>query len=79
MVTYFKSQKDFAKALISLVDGYWEDEVNESDFIERVRELAYKNEEKLFGCEDYSSIIKQRLGKRRIELLNKVLTNKGGK
>jgi len=79
MVTYFKSQRDFAKALISLIDIYWENEISEPEFINRLRELASKNEEKLFGSEDYNSIVKQRLGKRRIELLNKVLTDKGVK
>ena len=77
MNTYFKSQKDFAKALIIQIDLYWENETQEYEFIDRIQELVLKNKEKLFQQGDYTSIIKQRLGKRRIQLLNKVLTNGG--
>lgn len=77
MITYFKSQKEFAKALIPLIDSYWNYEVEESEFIMKIQELAKNNEEKLYSQGDYSSILKQRLGKRRIELLKKVLTNRG--
>lgn len=79
MITFFKSQKDFANALIALIDSYWEYETKESEFINSIQELVLKNEEKLYSCGDYTSIVKQRLGKRRIELLNKVLINRGMK
>lgn len=77
MVTYFKSQKDLAVALIQLIDKYWSYELSEDNLINQINELSSKNKEKLFIDGQYSSVLKQRLGKRRIELLNKVLTNRG--
>jgi uncharacterized protein (TIGR04540 family) len=77
MVTYFKSQKDLAVALIQLIDNYWNYELSEENLINQINELSSKNKEKLFIDGQYSSVLKQRLGKRRIELLNKVLTNRG--
>jgi len=77
MVTYFKSQKDLAVALIQLIDDYWNYELSEDNLINQINELSSKNKEKLFIDGQYSSVLKQRLGKRRIELLNKVLTNRG--
>lgn len=73
MITYFKSQKDLANALISLIDSYWNTEINEDLFLARINEIVSKNNEKVYSDNEYTSVIRQRLGKRRIELLDKVL------
>lgn len=73
MVTYFRSQKDLAKALIKLIDAYWNYELSEQDLISQVKEYIIKNEEKVYSAGDYTSVIKQRLGKKRLELLVKIL------
>lgn len=75
MITYYKNKKEFAKALISLIDSYWNYEILESEFLPKIYELSKKNEEKLYSNGEYSSIIKQRLGQSRIEILNKILIN----
>ena len=77
MVTYFKSQKDLALALIHLIDDYWNNELNEENLISKINELSAKNIEKLMVDDEYSSVVKQRLGKRRIELLNKIIKQTG--
>ena len=79
MVTYFKSQKDLALALIQLIDNYWNNELNEENLISKINELSAKNKEKLIIGGEYSSVVKQRLGLRRIELLNKILKQTGDK
>ena len=73
MITYFKSQKDLANALINLIDSYWGSEINEELFLDRINEIVSKNNEKVYSDNEYTSVIRQRLGKRRIELLDKVL------
>ena len=73
MVTYFKSQKDLAVALIRLIDNYWNYELDEESLINQINEFTSKNKEKLIVNGDYTSVLKQRLGKRRVELLNKIL------
>lgn len=73
MITYFKSQKDLANALINLIDSYWSSEINEELFLDRINEIVSKNNEKFYSDNEYTSVIRQRLGKRRIELLDKIL------
>jgi uncharacterized protein (TIGR04540 family) len=73
MITYFKSQKDLANALINLIDSYWSSKINEELFLDRINEIVSKNNEKVYSDNDYTSVIRQRLGKRRVELLDKVL------
>lgn len=79
MVTYFKSQKDLALALIQLIDNYWNNELSEENLISKLSELSAKNKEKLMVDNEYSSVVKQRLGKRRIDLLNKIIKQTGVK
>jgi len=79
MVTYFKSQKDLALALIQLIDNYWNNELSEENLISKLSELSAKNKEKLMVDDEYSSVVKQRLGKRRIDLLNKIIKQTGDK
>jgi len=73
MVTYFRNQSDFAFALIEIIDSYWADKINEKELFSKVVELVDKNPEKTFRENHYTSIIKQRLGKKRIGLLDKIL------
>ena len=72
MVTYYKNQISLAHALIDIIDKYWAEELSEEAMISSLSELIEKNKEKLFQDDDYTSIIKQRLGKKRLDLLTKI-------
>lgn len=73
MVSYFKNQRDLANALIVLIDNYWNHELDEEILIKLVNEISKKNHDKLFKNGNYTSMVNQRLGKRRVELLNKLI------
>lgn len=72
MVTYYKNQISLAHALIDIIDKYWAEELSEEAMISSLSELIEKNKEKLIQDNDYTSIIKQRLGKKRLDLLTKI-------
>ena len=69
MVTFFKSQKELAQALIEVIDAYWAKSLMEEDMMNKIDELVQKNREKIFTNGDYASVIKQRLGKKRLALV----------
>lgn len=77
MVTFFKNQKELAQALIEIIDSYWEKSLKEEEMMSKIEELVQKNREKVFTQGDYASVIKQRLGKKRLALLIKVMELKG--
>lgn len=77
MVTFFKNQKELAQALIEIIDSYWEKSLKEEEMMNKIEELVQKNREKIFTQGDYASVIKQRLGKKRLALLIKVMELKG--
>lgn len=73
MITFYKSQKDVAKALKLLVDEYWELRIEEVVFIEKLNKIVGNNEDKIFKEKDFTTLLKQRLGKKRVDLIQKVL------
>lgn len=75
MRTYFRSQLDLAITLRDIIDNYWEEEIKEDDFIEYVNQVYLNNKEKLYKDGDYTSVVKQRLGLKRLELIDKILMN----
>lgn len=73
MITYFKSQRDLANALINIIDLYWSQQLSENEMIEKILEIVTKNMDMMFKGNDYTSVVNQRLGKKRIRILNKII------
>ena len=75
MNTYYKNQKELANALKTIIDAYWNNEFPEREMISKVNDIASKNAEKIGDNNGYLSVIKQRLGIKRLELLDKILNH----
>ena len=75
MNNYYKNQRELANALKIIIDAYWDNEFPENEMIQKVNEIAHKNAEKICDKNGYLSVIKQRLGVKRLELLDKILNN----
>ncbi|TQO55612.1 TIGR04540 family protein [Paraclostridium bifermentans] len=71
--TFYKNQKDISKKLILLIDSYWNGDMSENDFVNYTNILVNNNEDIVFKENNYGAVVKQRLGKKRICLLDKVL------
>lgn len=80
MVTYFKNQRALADAIKKVIDDYWSLELPEPKMIKTLNHLYDNNKDKIIHDGNFTAIIKQRLGKKRLELLMKVLNieNKNG-
>lgn len=73
MITYFKNQIDVAETLKNVIDKYWAMEFDELEFIGYLRKVVQNNEELLYKDEDYTTVMKQKLGIKRLGLLTKIL------
>lgn len=71
--TFFKTQKEISDKLISTIDSYWNGEINENEFLKCANTLVKNNQDIIFKENSYGAVVKQRLGKKRICLLDKVL------
>lgn len=68
-----RSVVNLAKELKNLIDAYWSRDISEEQMREYVLYFAKYEKKKLFRANDYSPTIKQRVGKKRLEVIDKVL------
>jgi len=73
VITYLKNQKDLDETIKHVIDSYWNNEQSEIDMEKQIITLVDRNREKVFEEQEYKSVIRQRLGKRRLLLMNKIL------
>ncbi|HBI73378.1 MAG TPA: glycosyl transferase [Lachnospiraceae bacterium] len=72
---FHKSQKELANAINTVIDQYYNDEIDEVVLKRLIFSLVKNNESKVFKDKNFTTIIKQRCGKRRLELLEKIIIN----
>lgn len=70
---FYRTQRDLATALNQLVDAYWQEEIDESTLMEGVKDLHEHNTNKMIKDNDYTKIIQQTCGKRRLEIIDKII------
>lgn len=75
MKTYHRNQRDLSVEIIRIIDDYWLTKKSESEMIQEVKnlltqniEIAYKN-----GC--LRNTLTQRLGMKRVRIIEKVMRN----
>lgn len=73
---FYKTQRELAFALNGLVDAYWNDELNEETLIKSVHDVYINNPGKVIKEEDFTTVLKQQCGKRRLEVIERII--KGG-
>ncbi|MDD4729861.1 MAG: TIGR04540 family protein [Dysgonamonadaceae bacterium] len=73
MITYFKNQIEVAEALKTVIDNYWEMKVEENDLITYIKQVGENNRDLIFKNNEYSLVVKQRLGIKRLRLVSKIL------
>ena len=71
--TFYRTQRDLASAINKLVDAYWQDEVKEQGLIEGVKNIYQNNQDKLIKYNQFTKVVQQQCGKRRLEVIEKIL------
>ncbi|WP_257351445.1 TIGR04540 family protein [Pseudalkalibacillus decolorationis] len=74
---FYKTQRELATALNTVVDYYWEEKISENDLIIKVEELFLNNKKKVRKDNGFTTILKQQCGKRRLEIIERILSLKG--
>lgn len=70
---FYRTQRDLAIAINELVDTYWEEEIQEDEFIKNIKLLYEHNEEKLIKNRVFTTVVQQQCGKRRLLVVNKII------
>ena len=77
MITYFKSQKDLAEVLKSVIDDYWNFKLSEAELIKYLSQVYDNNKDKIVNEKGIASVLSQRLGKKRLNIFIKILKLEG--
>jgi len=70
---FYKTQRDVAEVINELIDSYWDNELEEDKLINDIKVLFSNNDTKIFKDGDFTTILKQQCGKRRLEVVEKIL------
>lgn len=70
---FYRTQRDLATAINQLVDAYWEEAISEQKLIAGIKEIHMNNQEKLIKDNDFTKIVQQHCGKRRLVIVKRVI------
>lgn len=75
---FYRTQRDLATALNQLVDAYWQEEIREDELIEGIKSMYEHNQEKLIKNNEFTKVVQQQSGKRRLTVVGKILESQIG-
>ncbi|RTQ93675.1 TIGR04540 family protein [Lysinibacillus telephonicus] len=75
---FYRTQRDLATALNKIVDAYWQEEIREDELIEGIKSMYEHNQEKLIKNNEFTKVIQQQSGKRRLAVVGKILEKEIG-
>lgn len=70
---FYKTQREIADVLNKIIDQYWSNNLNEDELISYINSIYTNNPRKFKKESKYTAILKQVCGKRRLEVIDKIL------
>jgi uncharacterized protein (TIGR04540 family) len=70
---FYRTQREMAAAINQLVDAYWQDEIKEQGLIQGVKNIYENNQDKLIKNNQFTKVVQQQCGKRRLAIIERVL------
>jgi uncharacterized protein (TIGR04540 family) len=71
---FYRTQRELANAINGLIDAYWKEDIKEQSLIDGVNNIIYGiNRSKLLKNNEFTKVVKQQCGKRRLEVVEKIL------
>lgn len=68
-----RTQRELAATINILIDDYWNNEIGEDEMVDKIKGLYSNNNNKFFRNERYTTVLRQQCGKRRLEVVSKIL------
>ena len=70
---FYRTQRDLALGLNKIIDAYWNEEIKETELIEGVNNIYANNLEKMMKDNQFTKIVQQQSGKRRLAVVERIL------
>jgi uncharacterized protein (TIGR04540 family) len=68
-----KTQRHLASSINEVIDKYWQDEIEEPEMINLIQKLYAINKDKMMKDGQYTTIIRQQCGKKRLDVVSCIL------
>lgn len=73
---FYRTQREMANVINKIVDEYWNNNIKEDELIQHIQTLFINNPRKIKKGDQFTTIIQQVCGKRRLEIINRILNMK---
>lgn len=70
---FYKNQTEISAAINKVIDSYLNDKIDERSMVKNIKIIYENNYSKIIKNGDYAKVLKQRCGKRRLEIVSKVI------
>lgn len=70
---FYRTQREVAIAVNNIINAYWEEVITEEELINNLEALYINNEKKIVKNNDFTTVLKQQCGKRRLEIVDRVI------
>ncbi|WCF07739.1 TIGR04540 family protein [Paenibacillus thiaminolyticus] len=74
---FYKTQREIATAINEIIDAYWNDRMSEDLLKTNIANMYINNPSKILKQAEFTTILKQQCGKRRLEVVERVLLMSG--
>lgn len=71
---FYKNQTEISAAINKVIDLYLNDKIDEKSMVKNIKIIYENNYSKIIKNGDYAKVLKQRCGKRRLEIVSKVIS-----
>ncbi|WP_442600287.1 TIGR04540 family protein [Neobacillus sp. D3-1R] len=78
MKLFYKTQRELAVSLNSVIDAYWGNKIDEDVLVKSVTDIYINNPSKLLKEGAFTTILRQQCGKRRLEVIEQILKSAVG-
>lgn len=68
-----RTQRHLASSINEVIDRYWQDEIKEPEMINMIQTLYEMNKTKMMKNGQYTTVIRQQCGKKRLEVVSSIL------
>lgn len=73
---FYKNQTEISAAINHVIDTYLDNGINEESMTNSINTIFENNHSKIIKNGDYAKVLKQRCGKRRLEIVSKITGEK---
>jgi uncharacterized protein (TIGR04540 family) len=70
---FYRTQRELAVAINQLIEAYWHEEIREQGLIDGVKNIYENNPDKLLKNNQFTKVVQQQCGKRRLAVVERVL------